>query len=145
MSVTQYEMRFSELARHVVWLVPTERERIRRFIDRFTYHLHFFMTRESVSGARFNELVDIARRLELVHSQGHEEREAKRPYGSGGFSGVPSKGQFHHSRGRPYRPTQMARPIYRGPSASHGSFSARLGQLSLSTLPSQSLFGAPSV
>ncbi|XP_070057445.1 uncharacterized protein [Nicotiana tomentosiformis] len=37
MSVTQYEMRFSELARHVVWLVPIERVRIRRFIDGLYY------------------------------------------------------------------------------------------------------------
>ncbi|XP_070045449.1 uncharacterized protein [Nicotiana tomentosiformis] len=36
-SVTQYKMRFSELARHAVWLVPTDRERIRRFIDGLTY------------------------------------------------------------------------------------------------------------
>ncbi|XP_070050408.1 uncharacterized protein [Nicotiana tomentosiformis] len=37
MSVTQYKMRFSELARHAVWLVPTNRERIMRFIDGLTY------------------------------------------------------------------------------------------------------------
>ncbi|XP_070045438.1 uncharacterized protein [Nicotiana tomentosiformis] len=68
MFVTQYEMRFSELALHAVWLVPTERERIRRFIDGLHYQLHFVMTRESVSGARFDEVVDIARRLEVFHS-----------------------------------------------------------------------------
>ncbi|XP_070046001.1 uncharacterized protein [Nicotiana tomentosiformis] len=40
MSMTQYKMRFSELARHAVWLVPTDMERIRRFIDGLTYQLH---------------------------------------------------------------------------------------------------------
>ncbi|XP_070032076.1 uncharacterized protein [Nicotiana tomentosiformis] len=44
---------------------------------------------ENASGARFDEVVDIARRLELVFSQEREERESKKPRGSGGFSGVP--------------------------------------------------------
>ncbi|XP_070035398.1 uncharacterized protein [Nicotiana tomentosiformis] len=71
LSVTQYEMRFSELARHVVLLVPTEMERIKRFIDGLTYQLRFAMTQESVSGARFDEVVDIARLLEMVRNQEH--------------------------------------------------------------------------
>ncbi|XP_070037091.1 uncharacterized protein [Nicotiana tomentosiformis] len=45
LSVTHYEMRFSELALHAVLLVPTNRERIRRFIDGLTYQLQFLMTR----------------------------------------------------------------------------------------------------
>ncbi|XP_070032687.1 uncharacterized protein [Nicotiana tomentosiformis] len=76
MSVTQYEMRFSELAHRTIWLVPTEREMIRRFIDGLHYQVPFAMTRESVSGTRFYEVVDIAWRLEMVRSQEHEEREA---------------------------------------------------------------------
>ncbi|XP_070045149.1 uncharacterized protein [Nicotiana tomentosiformis] len=64
MPVTQYEMRFSELAHHAVWLVPTERERIRRFIDGLNYGLCFVMTQEIASSARFYEVVDIDRRLE---------------------------------------------------------------------------------
>ncbi|XP_070034647.1 uncharacterized protein [Nicotiana tomentosiformis] len=74
------------------WLVPTEREKIRRFIDGLSYRLRFVMTQENASGARFDEVVDIAWRLELVCSQEREEREAKRPHGSGGFSGVSSEG-----------------------------------------------------
>ncbi|XP_070045575.1 uncharacterized protein [Nicotiana tomentosiformis] len=68
MCVTHYEMRFSELAHHAVWLVPTERERIRRFIDGLHYQLYFVMTRESVSSAKFDEVVDIALHLEIVRS-----------------------------------------------------------------------------
>ncbi|XP_070032078.1 uncharacterized protein [Nicotiana tomentosiformis] len=104
MSVTQYEMRFSELALHVIWLVPTEREMIRRFIDGLNYRLHFVMTREIASSARFDEVVDIARRLKKVCSLERGESEAKRPRGLGGFSGVSSRGQSHHNRGRPYWP-----------------------------------------
>ncbi|XP_070057693.1 uncharacterized protein [Nicotiana tomentosiformis] len=61
MSVTRYEMRFSELAHHAVWLDPTDRERIQRFIDGLTYQLRLLMTRERVSGDTFDEVVDIAR------------------------------------------------------------------------------------
>ncbi|XP_070036747.1 uncharacterized protein [Nicotiana tomentosiformis] len=43
-TVTHYEMRFSELACHAVWLVPTEREKIRRFIDGLNYRLPFITT-----------------------------------------------------------------------------------------------------
>ncbi|XP_070047093.1 uncharacterized protein [Nicotiana tomentosiformis] len=124
MYVTQYKERFSELARHAVWLVPTDRERIRRFIDGLMYQLRLLMTRERVFGATFEEVVDIARQIEVVRSQEHGDREAKRPRGSGGFGGIPSGGQSYHSRGRLYRLAQTTRPAHRGASASHGSYSA---------------------
>ncbi|XP_070057305.1 uncharacterized protein [Nicotiana tomentosiformis] len=60
MFVTQYEMIFSKLAYHAVWLVPTDRERIR----------------ERVSGATFDEVVNIARQIEMVRSQERVEKEA---------------------------------------------------------------------
>ncbi|XP_070035284.1 uncharacterized protein [Nicotiana tomentosiformis] len=99
LSVAQYKMRFLELSHHTVWLVPTERERIRRFIGGLTHHLRFAMTRGSVSAARFDEVVDIARRLEVVHSQECGERESKRPRGSGGFIGVSSGGSVLPQQG----------------------------------------------
>ncbi|XP_070045099.1 uncharacterized protein [Nicotiana tomentosiformis] len=131
-------MRFSELAHHAVWLVPTERERIRRCIDGLNYGLYFIMTREIVTGVRFDEVADIATRLELVLSQERKEREAKRPRGLGGFSNASSGGQSHHNRGRPYRSAQMTHTVHRSASSSHGSYSARSGQLSLSVLLTQS-------
>ncbi|XP_070034736.1 uncharacterized protein [Nicotiana tomentosiformis] len=73
-----YEMRFSELDHHAAWLVPTDRERIRKFIDGLTYKLRLLMTRERVSGATFDEVVDIARQIEMVHSKEQGEREAKK-------------------------------------------------------------------
>ncbi|XP_070046958.1 uncharacterized protein [Nicotiana tomentosiformis] len=54
MSVTQYKMRFSELAHHAIWLVPIDRERIMRFIDGLTYQLQLLMTMERVSAATFD-------------------------------------------------------------------------------------------
>ncbi|XP_070037101.1 uncharacterized protein [Nicotiana tomentosiformis] len=96
------------------------------------------MTRERVSGATFDEVVDIARQIEVVCSLERGDREAKRPRGLGIFGGIPSGGQSYHSRGRPYRPAQTTRLAHRGASASHGSYSAHSGQSSFSTLPSQS-------
>ncbi|XP_070049189.1 uncharacterized protein [Nicotiana tomentosiformis] len=117
-------MRFSEFARHAVWLVPTNRERIRRFIDGLMYQLRLLMTIKRVSGATFDEVVNIARQIEVVHSQERGDREVKRPRSSSNFGGIPSGGQSYHSRGRPYRPAQTTRPTHRGASASHGSYSA---------------------
>ncbi|XP_070035551.1 uncharacterized protein [Nicotiana tomentosiformis] len=46
------------------------------------------MTTERVSGATFDEVVDIARQIEMVRSKERVEREANRPHGQGGFSGA---------------------------------------------------------
>ncbi|XP_070041040.1 uncharacterized protein [Nicotiana tomentosiformis] len=145
MSVTQYEIRFSQLDHHTVWLVPTNRERISSFIDGLTYQLWFLMTGERVSGATFDEVVDIARKIEMVCSQEREEREANRPRSSGDPSGVHFGGQSYHSRGRPYRPAQMACPAHRGASSSNGSHNAHPGHSSLSALLAQSSSHAPLV
>ncbi|XP_070040436.1 uncharacterized protein [Nicotiana tomentosiformis] len=64
-----------------VWLVPTEREKIRRFINGLNQPFYFVMTLGNVAGAKFDEIVDCARRLEIVCTQEHEEREAKRSCG----------------------------------------------------------------
>ncbi|XP_070041257.1 uncharacterized protein [Nicotiana tomentosiformis] len=120
---------------------PTRREELHRQFEQLRQEgLRFVMTQENVLGTMFDKVVDIARRLELVHSQEREEREAKMPRGSGGFSGVSSGGQSHHNRGRPYRTAQMDCPVHHGASVSHGSYSARSGQSSFSTLPAQSLY-----
>ncbi|XP_070046168.1 uncharacterized protein [Nicotiana tomentosiformis] len=73
----------------------------------------------------------------MVHSQEWVKREAKRPRGSGYFSGVPSGGQFYRGKGRSYRHTQMGHPTHCGVSVSHSSYSADLGQSSFSALPVQ--------
>ncbi|XP_070036019.1 uncharacterized protein [Nicotiana tomentosiformis] len=135
MSVTQYEMRFLELARHAIWFIPIDREKIRRFIDGLTFRLRLLMTRERVSRATSDEVVDIACQIEMVRSQERVEREAKRPRGSGDFGSVPSGGQFYRGRGRSFRHAQATRPVHHGASASHGSYSAHSGQSSFSALP----------
>ncbi|XP_070005397.1 uncharacterized protein [Nicotiana sylvestris] len=120
MTVSQYEASFSELARYASWIVPTDRERIKRFVDGLNYHLRILMTRERVMGISFEDAVDIARDIETTRRQEREEREAKRPRGSGSFSGAPSRGQFQQGRGRSFRLAQSARPEYRGGSSGRG-------------------------
>uniref|UniRef100_A0A1U7VN77 Uncharacterized protein LOC104220227 n=1 Tax=Nicotiana sylvestris TaxID=4096 RepID=A0A1U7VN77_NICSY len=128
MSVTQYEMRFSQLARHATWMILTDRERIRRFVDGLNYSLRILMTRERFAAERERE-----------------EREAKRPRGSGSFSGAPSRGQFQRGRGRSFRPPQPARPEYSRTSSDRGHQGFPQGQSLLNALPAQSSSYAPSV
>ncbi|XP_070032603.1 uncharacterized protein [Nicotiana tomentosiformis] len=139
-------MQFLELARYTIWLVPTEREKIlRRFINGLNHQFHFVMTPGNIVGDKFDEVVDSARRLEMVNIQEREEREAKRSCGLGNSSGVPSGGQPNHSRGRPYRPAQIAHPSHRDASVSHSSYNAQQSQSYLSALPVQSSSRAPSI
>ncbi|XP_070031916.1 uncharacterized protein [Nicotiana tomentosiformis] len=143
--MTQYEMRFADLAHHTIRLVPIERERIRRFIDGLNYGLHNSLAQEADKDARFDQVVEIARRLESIRRLEREEWEGKRPRGSGGFSGTSFGGQSQHNRGCPYRTAQMTHPIHRGALVSHDSYNTRTSQSSFSALPAQSSYRAPSV
>ncbi|XP_070042623.1 uncharacterized protein [Nicotiana tomentosiformis] len=137
-------MRFVELDRHAEWLVPTERENIRRFIDGLNYGLRLIIARELATDAKFDRVVEIARRLEIVCRQEHEEREAKRLHSSGGFSSATSGGQSHYSRVRSSRPVQATRHIPRSSLVSHSSYSAHPPQSSFCALPAPSSYCAPS-
>ncbi|XP_070035436.1 uncharacterized protein [Nicotiana tomentosiformis] len=116
--MTQYEMRFSKLARQAIWLVPTNRERVKRFIDGLTFQLRLLMTRERVFGATFDEVVDIAHQIEMIRRQKRVEREEKRSRGQGGFNGVPFGGQFHHAQSSSHAPSAQGSSMT-GPSSSY--------------------------
>nr|XP_033513498.1 uncharacterized protein LOC117278168 [Nicotiana tomentosiformis] len=111
MTVTQLKMRFANLARHSIWLVTTERKKITRFIDGLNYNMSFCMAREAKTDAGLDKVVEIATRLDLVRRQECEERAAKIPNSSGGFSSASSRGQSHYNRGRSSRPVQAAKAI----------------------------------
>ncbi|XP_070034865.1 uncharacterized protein [Nicotiana tomentosiformis] len=145
MTVTRYETRFRNLPHHAVWLVPTERERIRRFIDGLNYGLRYSLTREAETNTRFDQVVEISRCLEQVCMLEREEWEGKRPRGSGGFCGTSFGGQSHCSRGRYFRPTQAAPQIPGGSLVSNSLYSFRPVQSSFSALPAQSLYCVLSV
>nr|XP_009782669.1 PREDICTED: uncharacterized protein LOC104231375 [Nicotiana sylvestris] len=145
MAVSQYEVRFSELARYAPWMVPTDRERIRRFVNGLNYPIHILMARERILSHTFEDAVDVACDIEMDRRLEREKREAKRSRGSASHSGAPSRGQFQQSRGRSYRSHQSARPEYHGPSSCRGHQGFQQGQSSLSALPTQSSSRAPSV
>ncbi|XP_070036998.1 uncharacterized protein [Nicotiana tomentosiformis] len=69
MIVTQYETRFVDLARYAIILLPTEREKVRKFIDRLTFIIMLQMTEETGDDISFQRAIDITRRIEMVHSQ----------------------------------------------------------------------------
>jgi len=81
-----------------------------------------------VTGATFEEVVDIACGIDSVRHQEREERKAKRPRGSGSFGEA-----------------QSAHPGYHGIASGHSSHSSHQGHSSLSALPSQSPSRAPSI
>ncbi|XP_070017874.1 uncharacterized protein [Nicotiana sylvestris] len=137
-------MQFTQLARHAMWMIPTDRERFRRFIDGLNYPIRILMTRERATTATFEEIVDAARLIETDHRRECMEREAKRPGGSGNFSGAPSGGQLQHGIGRSFRPPQSGRTESSGASLGRGHQGHQQSQPALSALPAQSSAPTPS-
>ncbi|XP_070042898.1 uncharacterized protein [Nicotiana tomentosiformis] len=108
MTVTQYEARFVDLAPNATILPPTERERVRRFIDGLTFTVRIQMAKETRSDISFQTAVDIARRIEMVRAQERGAVSDKRPRHSGSFSGASSRGRDTFGRDHPPRPFQSA-------------------------------------
>ncbi|XP_070050862.1 uncharacterized protein [Nicotiana tomentosiformis] len=121
MTFTQYETRFVDLARLAIVLPPTEKERVRRFIDGLTYTIRIQMAKETWSDISFQAVVNIARRIEIVRAQERGPVSDKRPRHSGNFRGASSPTFSAHSA-----------PISALSLQSHYSgFPARSGQLQL--------------
>ncbi|XP_070042869.1 uncharacterized protein [Nicotiana tomentosiformis] len=78
-------MRYTELLSYVAFLVPTEKERVRRFIKRLSYNLRFGMAREVETETTFRQDIEISMRLERICGQEREDKEAKKLRGKGGF------------------------------------------------------------
>nr|XP_009801024.1 PREDICTED: uncharacterized protein LOC104246830 [Nicotiana sylvestris] len=68
MTVSEYAVRFSDLARHAPALVATFSERICRFIEGFNPCIRFSMARELEMDIAYQQVVGIARRLEDMWS-----------------------------------------------------------------------------
>ncbi|XP_070032719.1 uncharacterized protein [Nicotiana tomentosiformis] len=104
-TVSEYAIRFSELARHVPISVPTVRERVHRFIEGLGYDLKICMARELQSDTLFQQVVQIARMLERVRNEERESKEAKSSRSSGGFSEFYSASSTDHGGGLGSRST----------------------------------------
>ncbi|XP_070045607.1 uncharacterized protein [Nicotiana tomentosiformis] len=69
MTVTQYETRFVDLARHSVILFSMERERVRRFINGLTFSIRLRMAKHIGDDISFQRAEEIARRIEMLSGQ----------------------------------------------------------------------------
>ncbi|XP_070045226.1 uncharacterized protein [Nicotiana tomentosiformis] len=108
MTVSEYAIKFSELARHAPIIVCTVRKRVRRFIEGLDNNFKICMARELQTDISFQQVVEIARMLERVRSEEREAKEAKRSQNFGGFSGFYSASMTHHGRGSGNRSAQSA-------------------------------------
>ncbi|XP_070052634.1 uncharacterized protein [Nicotiana tomentosiformis] len=106
MTVTQYETKFVNLSCYATILIPTKKERVRRFIDGLTYGIRLQMAKETEDDISFTKVAEISRRIENNRGQAREMTSNKRPRYFGGFSGASSGGRGLFGRGHPIRPVQ---------------------------------------
>ena len=98
MTVAQYDSRFVDLARHALLLLPTEGERVRRFIEGLTHPIRLQMAKETGSEISFQAAANVARRIEMVLAQERGQRSDKRPRQFGGFGAASYGGRGTYGR-----------------------------------------------
>ncbi|XP_070040285.1 uncharacterized protein [Nicotiana tomentosiformis] len=115
MSVTDYEARISELSRHALMIVPTDAERVRRFVAGLYSGIQSTMVQEVEMGTSYGLVVEIVRRIEGVRQRSREQAARdKRFLYSGEFSGASGGGRGQFMRGQSSRPPYTAPPPPRG-------------------------------
>ncbi|XP_070054244.1 uncharacterized protein [Nicotiana tomentosiformis] len=110
-----------DLSRHATILIPTENERVKRFIDGLTYTIRLQMAKEAGSDISFQTTVDISRWIELVRAQERGQVSGKRSRYSSSFSGASSGGIAYNAPSAPISAPQIQ--------SYHCGYSARSGQL----------------
>ncbi|EOY19968.1 Uncharacterized protein TCM_045371 [Theobroma cacao] len=84
MTVSDYDIQFTQLSRYASYMVQTERERIKRFIKRL--HRPIYRILVSRRFTSYPEVVDAARKIEAGCTEVGVERErSKRNQGEGSF------------------------------------------------------------
>ncbi|XP_070040781.1 uncharacterized protein [Nicotiana tomentosiformis] len=73
LSMTDYEVRFSELSRHAIMILPTDTERVQRFITVLHSGIQVSMAREAEMGTPYDQVMEIARRIERIRNQDREK------------------------------------------------------------------------
>ncbi|XP_070035621.1 uncharacterized protein [Nicotiana tomentosiformis] len=115
MSVTDYEVRFSKFSRHALMILPTDTEKVRRFVAGFHSGIRATMAREVEKGTSYQLVVEIARRIEGYRQRDRQQMsQDKRFCHSGGFNGAPFRSRGHFGSGQPSMPTYLAPPPPRG-------------------------------
>ncbi|XP_070051777.1 uncharacterized protein [Nicotiana tomentosiformis] len=113
MTVSEYAVHFSRLARHAPALVATVKERVRRFIEGLHPSIRTSMARELEMDITYQQAVSIARRVEGMFARDREEREAKRSRETGNYSGARAPAACY-GRGFVSRPVYSALPAASG-------------------------------
>ncbi|XP_070036765.1 uncharacterized protein [Nicotiana tomentosiformis] len=113
MTVLEYAVHFSDLARHAPALVATVRERVHRFIEGLHPSIRINMARELEMDISYQEVVSISRRLEGMLARDREEREAKRSRETSFYSRARAPAA-RHGRGYMSRPVHSALPAASG-------------------------------
>ncbi|XP_059284771.1 uncharacterized protein LOC132038063 [Lycium ferocissimum] len=94
-SVAEYETRFLALSRYATALLPTEVERVRRFVKGLDLPLRLATLQLEASGASFQSVVEHARRVESEMGRAHSGGGDKKARRFDSFRG-PIRGGGHH-------------------------------------------------
>ncbi|XP_070054243.1 uncharacterized protein [Nicotiana tomentosiformis] len=98
-------------------LLSTVKELVYRFIEGLNYGIRLSMARKLETDTPYQQVVEIARRLEGMRGREREDREAKKPRDSGAYSGARAPVATHHGRGYVSRIIHSALPVSSGISA----------------------------
>ena len=73
MSVAEYEGKFHALAWHASMILPTEAERVRRFVKGLIISIRLEVSQVAACGVPFQKVVDAAKELEMIRREGFEQ------------------------------------------------------------------------
>ncbi|XP_069154406.1 uncharacterized protein [Solanum lycopersicum] len=130
MSVAEYEGIFHALARHASMILPTEAERVRRFVKGLIIPIRLGVSQVASSGVPFQKVVDAAKELEMIRREGFEQREGKRTRYLGDYGGALPRSRGYLGRG--YHP-QSSRPIHAAIPASEAGYTGHNSSSSVHT------------
>ena len=130
MSVAEYEGKFHALARHALMILPTEAERVRRFVKGLIIPIRLGVSQVAASGVPFQKVVDAAKKLEMIRCEVFEQRESKRTHSSGDYDGDPPRSRGYVERG--YH-SQSSRLIHASIPASEAGYAGHNSSSSVHT------------
>nr|XP_009775293.1 PREDICTED: uncharacterized protein LOC104225226 [Nicotiana sylvestris] len=142
-SVQEYYMEFISLAKHVLHMVKTEKEKIRRFVGGLAYHIKDTTSAAVVGITTFSSIMGFDKHLEKDRQQMTEEKEHNEKTRTAGmFNGISSGGGRDSSNKESLAPAQSSHQSSGGSSfrraQSYGNQSRRNQNLRTSSSHSQS-------
>ncbi|XP_070036010.1 uncharacterized protein [Nicotiana tomentosiformis] len=113
--MTDCEVRFSELSRHALMILPTDAERVRILVSGLHYGIQATMAQEVETGTSYGLVVEITRRIGGVRQWSREQTARDKQFRySGEFSGDLAGGRGQFVRGQSNRPHYPAPPPPQG-------------------------------